>query len=44
MEVGKIRWLGHLGFEIKLNNKTILIDLWLSENPNCSFSVEALLF
>jgi len=31
--VGKIRWLGHAGFEIELANKVILIDPWLDKNP-----------
>lgn len=34
--MGKIRWLGHSGFEIELNNKTILIDPWLSGNPKAA--------
>jgi len=31
--VGKIRWLGHSGFEIELANKILLIDPWLTGNP-----------
>jgi len=31
--VGKIRWLGHSGFEIELANKIFLIDPWLTGNP-----------
>jgi len=31
--VGRIRWLGHSGFEIELANKTLLIDPWLTGNP-----------
>jgi len=31
--VGKIRWLGHSGFEIELANKIVLIDPWLEGNP-----------
>lgn len=31
--MGKIRWLGHSGFEIELVNKTLLIDPWLTGNP-----------
>jgi len=31
--VGKIRWLGHSGFEIELANKTLLMDPWLTGNP-----------
>lgn len=34
--MGKIRWLGHSGFEIELNNKTVLIDPWLSGNPKAA--------
>jgi len=31
--VGKIRWLGHSGFEMELANKILLIDPWLTGNP-----------
>ena len=31
--MGKIRWLGHSGFEIELANKILLIDPWLTGNP-----------
>jgi L-ascorbate metabolism protein UlaG (beta-lactamase superfamily) len=31
--VGRIRWLGHSGFEIELANKILLIDPWLTGNP-----------
>jgi len=31
--MGKIRWLGHAGFEIELTNKVVLIDPWLDGNP-----------
>jgi L-ascorbate metabolism protein UlaG (beta-lactamase superfamily) len=31
--LGRIRWLGHSGFEIELANKTLLIDPWLTGNP-----------
>jgi len=31
--VGRIRWLGHSGFEIELVNKILLIDPWLTGNP-----------
>jgi L-ascorbate metabolism protein UlaG (beta-lactamase superfamily) len=31
--VGKIRWLGHSGFEIELAKKILLIDPWLTGNP-----------
>ena len=33
MAVGRIRWLGHSGFEIELANKILLIDPWLTGNP-----------
>ncbi len=33
MNVAKIRWLGHSGFEIELLNKIVLVDPWLGENP-----------
>ncbi len=33
MGVGRIRWLGHSGFEITLANKILLIDPWLTGNP-----------
>jgi len=39
IEVGKIKWLGHSGFEIELNNKTVLIDPWLSGNPKAAIKV-----
>jgi len=31
--VGRIKWLGHSGFEIELANKILLIDPWLTGNP-----------
>lgn len=31
--MAKIRWLGHSGFEIELENKILLIDPWLTGNP-----------
>ena len=31
--MGKIRWLGHSGFEMELANKILLIDPWLTGNP-----------
>jgi L-ascorbate metabolism protein UlaG (beta-lactamase superfamily) len=31
--LGKIRWLGHSGFEIELAEKILLIDPWLTGNP-----------
>jgi len=31
--VGKIKLLGHSGFEIELADKTLFIDPWLTENP-----------
>ena len=31
--MGRIRWLGHSGFEIELANKILLIDPWLTGNP-----------
>jgi len=31
--LGKIRWLGHSGFEIELANKVLFIDPWLTGNP-----------
>lgn len=33
MNVVKIRWLGHSGFEIELLNKIVLVDPWLDGNP-----------
>jgi len=33
MNVAKIRWLGHSGFEIELLNKIVLVDPWLDGNP-----------
>ena len=33
MCVGRIRWLGHSGFEVELANKILLIDPWLTGNP-----------
>ncbi len=37
--MGKIRWLGHSGFEIELLNKTLLIDAWLTGNPLAAMKV-----
>ncbi len=31
--MGRIRWLGHSGFEINLVDKILLIDPWLTGNP-----------
>jgi L-ascorbate metabolism protein UlaG (beta-lactamase superfamily) len=31
--LGKIRWLGHAGFEIELADKILFIDPWLTGNP-----------
>jgi len=33
MNVAKIGWLGHSGFEIELLNKIVLVDPWLDGNP-----------
>lgn len=33
MDVARIRWLGHSGFEIELMNKIVLVDPWLDGNP-----------
>lgn len=35
----KIKWLGHAGFEIKINEKTVLIDPWLNGNPKAACTV-----
>ncbi|MEA2071494.1 MAG: metal-dependent hydrolase [Asgard group archaeon] len=36
----KIKWLGHAGFLIKDNDKTILIDPWLDGNPLAPMEAE----
>jgi len=37
--VGKIRWLGHSGFEIELADKILFIDPWLTGNPLATMKV-----
>jgi L-ascorbate metabolism protein UlaG (beta-lactamase superfamily) len=39
MRLGRIRWLGHAGFEIELANKILLIDPWLTGNPLAAVTV-----
>ena len=34
--MAKIRWLGHAGFEIELNEKVVLVDPWLGGNPKAA--------
>lgn len=33
MDVARMRWLGHSGFEIELMDKIVLVDPWLDGNP-----------
>jgi len=37
--LGRIRWLGHAGFEVELTNKILLIDPWLTGNPLAAVTV-----
>ena len=38
--MAEIRWLGHSAFQIKIANKTILIDPWIKGNPTCPISLD----
>lgn len=38
----EIKWLGHAAFEIKIAEKTLLIDPWLEGNPKACKKVEDL--
>ncbi|OYT30629.1 MAG: metal-dependent hydrolase [Thermofilum sp. ex4484_79] len=40
--MGYIRWLGHASFEIKLKEKVVLIDPWISGNPVAPITLEEL--
>jgi len=40
--MGYIRWLGHASFEIKLKEKVVLIDPWISGNPVAPIKLEEL--
>jgi len=37
--LGKIRWLGHSGFEIELAGKILFVDPWLTGNPLAAVGV-----
>jgi len=37
--LGKIRWLGHSGFEIQLADKILFVDPWLTGNPLAAVEV-----